>query len=1013
MGRDILEENPYDDTWMEGSTWSPEKGEGDYIFERDFQQRAPEVPPQLTPSQFTEFAFWMPADDGVGEDGKGYNQFSFDGRGHMRRIYDTPSKRILLKCARQVEKTVRVRTNVLMADGSFVRAEDVQVGDRVATLDVPGGGSRMSAGQVVWKSRVYEKPCVRITTRQGHVCEVATTHPMRVWDGWLEAGEVKKGTRLAAVRRSGDFGSQSISSARIRITASLLGDGSWGSNVSLVGLPGPAVEDFKRACEEAGAAYKECSEKNTEALSVRVRVGPVHDWLEQDGLRDTTSEGKFMPSWVFSLSREDTSLFINRLWATDGHVKKNTSSKYSIEYRSISRELVLQLQALLWKFGIPSKIRKNWPATYRNRGEEKCTYTLRVETQEGVRAFLRDIGALGKSEDVPMPDTASNNNRDTYPKEINDLISKIVASRGDEGRHGKLAEKDRSLRTAGLKEKLECAPTKEKLQTYVDFFRRDDRYDQNLVSLLEQHLDTDVFWDTVVSVEHVGTQKCVDFEVRGTHNFVADGFITHNSTYLGNRALCYMSLVPAFKVLYVSPSATQTKTFSADRIKDPIETSPLLSKFTTSMLSSNILEKQFVNRSKITLRYAFLNADRARGIPAYMLTIDELQDIIHENIPVIEQCLSHAPERWKQFIYAGTPKSLDNTIEYYWANHSTQNEWVVPHDCKGGEGGRFWNVLGEKNIGKKGLICSNCGTVINPMHEDSQWARMSQTGSFEGYRIPQLMVPWKDWGEILLDYKRYPRDKFYNEVLGLSYDSGMRPLTQQQLKDCCNPDLSMGDIDKFRKRAYSYPVFMGLDHGTGENSYTVVTLGTYVDSVFTIFFAHRFEGEDVEPQRQLNKIAELVDYFNVKVIGADYGGGYDRNDWLVRKFGPRRLQKFQYLAQGRNKMTWDGKLGRWKIARTELLSDLFNAIKRSGAQSKPVLQFPRWEEFKDPYGQDMLNIYSEYNNSLRKIQYKHSVDKPDDTCHSVLYCWLASMLVIPRPDVVTPVREVDGKPVFT
>ena len=96
------------------------------------------------------------------------------------------------------------------------------------------------------------------------------------------------------------------------------------------------------------------------------------------------------------------------------------------------------------------------------------------------------------------------------------------------------------------------------------------------------------------------------------------------------------------------------------------------------------------------MRYAFLNADRARGIPAYALFIDELQDILGDNIPVIEQCLSHAPEQWKQYVYAGTPKSLDNIIETYWSSHSTQNEWVVPHDCKGGEGGRFWNVLGRR-----------------------------------------------------------------------------------------------------------------------------------------------------------------------------------------------------------------------------------------------------------------------------------------------------------------------------
>src|ERR1700689_1299241 len=56
--------------------------------------------PSITPSQFTEFAFRMPTQDGMG-----YENFSFKGRRHMRRIYDTPARRILLVAARQVEKS--------------------------------------------------------------------------------------------------------------------------------------------------------------------------------------------------------------------------------------------------------------------------------------------------------------------------------------------------------------------------------------------------------------------------------------------------------------------------------------------------------------------------------------------------------------------------------------------------------------------------------------------------------------------------------------------------------------------------------------------------------------------------------------------------------------------------------------------------------------------------------------------------------------------------------------------
>jgi hypothetical protein len=480
------------------------------------------------------------------------------------------------------------------------------------------------------------------------------------------------------------------------------------------------------------------------------------------------------------------------------------------------------------------------------------------------------------------------------------------------------------------------------------------------------------------------------------------------STLLGNIALNYMCMVPAYKVLYVSPSATQTTTFSNDRIKEPIETSPILRGFTTRMLSSNILEKQLINRAKITMRYAFLNADRTRGIPTWLLELDEFQDILSDNVPVIEQTAAHAPPKWKRFIYAGTPKSLDNSLEYYRAKKSTQGEWVVPCDAHGGETGRYWNVLGEKNIGKKGLVCEKCHRLINPMHDDAQWARMVQFHEldtpFEAFRIPQLMVPWKPWNEILLDYDRYPRDRFYNEVLGISYDSGMRPLTTGQLMEVCNERVLMNDIEHYRQLSFTQPIFAGIDWGTGENSYTVVTLATYIDMKFRVFYMHRFTGEEVDPPRQLELLEELINYFNVRLIGTDYGGGFDRNDALIRKFGPQRVQKYQYLARAKKKLEWDPKFGRWKAQRTEVMSDIFNAIKRKRCE------FFSWPQFHEPFGQDMLNIFSEYNEQLRMIQYKHGVDKPDDSFHSFLYCWLVSMIMFPRPDIIAPVREVNNQP---
>lgn len=491
---------------------------------------------------------------------------------------------------------------------------------------------------------------------------------------------------------------------------------------------------------------------------------------------------------------------------------------------------------------------------------------------------------------------------------------------------------------------------------------------------------------------------------------------TEKSTMLGNLALAYSCVIPSHRTLYVSPSALQTKTFSNDRLKEPIETSSLLRRFTTTKLSQNVFEKQFINRSKITLRYAFLTADRTRGIRTDRLLIDELQDIISDNIPIIEHCLSHANKIYKAQVYSGTPKSLDNTIEWYRSNRSTQGEWVVPCDRCGSKAGagRHWNVLGEANIQRKGLSCSRCNELIFPDHDDAQWGFMTewdeQRAPFEGYRISQLMVPWKDWSDIWYEYTNTSRDKFYNEALGLSYDSGLRPMTLAQIRAACNQAISMqpGPLEKIRALAYGQPFFMGVDWGTGENSYTVITIGTYINNKLQVVYVERCTGELLDVDLQLEHIKHLANLFNVRILATDYGGGFDRNDNLMRWCGPKRLVKFQYAPRFSRKVAWDKKLLRFIANRTEVMSDVFNALKRQ------EILLPRWEEFhaegQEPYATDILNIYSEFSEQLKQIKYDHARDKPDDTFHSIVYMTLGSMLIRPRPDIITPKKEEPGHP---
>lgn len=483
------------------------------------------------------------------------------------------------------------------------------------------------------------------------------------------------------------------------------------------------------------------------------------------------------------------------------------------------------------------------------------------------------------------------------------------------------------------------------------------------------------------------------------------------STLLGNKLLSYSCIIQALNALYVSPTNAQTKVFSQDRLKEPIETSEYLKTWTTTKLTDNVFLKKFINRSQITLRYCYQSADRVRGIPADVICIDELQDILTDNIPIIEECASHS--EFKIFMYSGTPKSLDNPLEYYWSEYSTQNEWAVPchrHSIQtpGGMSKVYWNILSENSIGPESLICDRCEKPIFSMDDMSQWVSLNPNvirsipKPYEGFRIPQIMVPWVGWDEIIQKQTTYSRPKFHNEVLGLSYDTGTRPLTRQDLIDNCDPGILLTPDFLRSMRIHiggSKQVYGGLDWGSGENTFTVLSLGCYLQDRFTLFYFKRFEGRESEPAIMIDLISQIIDHWNVQIVGADYGGGFWPNDALIRKFGWRRIAKYQYSTPNA-KVRWEDGLKRFLVNRTEVMSDIFNAIKR-----RNVFRFPRWEDFQNPFGSDCLNIFSEFNEQRRENVYKKSPSVTDDTFHSILLCFLASMLTHPRPDVVAPMRD--------
>ena len=159
------------------------------------------------------------------------------------------------------------------------------------------------------------------------------------------------------------------------------------------------------------------------------------------------------------------------------------------------------------------------------------------------------------------------------------------------------------------------------------------------------------------------------------------------SSTLANLILFLSSAFRNHNTLFVTPAQMQTVQFSTDRLKPLINFSPTFkAAMTDSTCVDKVLQQSFRNQSMCHLRFAYLNADRIRGISADTLLADEIQDILLENLPVIEEVLSFKDEENKPFmkrrVYSGTPKSTSSALNHYWSQ-SSQNEWVVKCSCRG------------------------------------------------------------------------------------------------------------------------------------------------------------------------------------------------------------------------------------------------------------------------------------------------------------------------------------------
>ena len=464
------------------------------------------------------------------------------------------------------------------------------------------------------------------------------------------------------------------------------------------------------------------------------------------------------------------------------------------------------------------------------------------------------------------------------------------------------------------------------------------------------------------------------------------------STTQANRHITYSALIPFFRSIYVSPTGKQTKRFSNDRLRKSIQTSDFIQKyFIDNSTTDQVFEKTLINRATIFLGYCYLTADSLRGLSADMLNIDEYQDIVSDNIPVLRETL--AASDYKLFMATGTPKTYDNHLEQMW-QESTRNIWLIP--CKNCGVHNRLDKDPEAMIKEHGLVCKKCGTIVSP--KDGFWYSLSPDSRIAGFHISQLqtgrLMKKENWLDFYHNkYLKYSKKELYNEVFGLSYDDADKPITISDLKECAKGEWIEKMDNSVTKRANLY---MGVDWGEEKGSWNVAVVGGFVDNTFQIFYIRKFtRKESRNPDLVIKELKDIFYRFGCKVMGCDHGAGHKENLRLQEKIGFKRVWEIYHSANKKKMWDWKENELMYVTSRTKVMQNVIYPIQ----EGKMIL--PKWEymsktteEDRKLY-EDFTSLNKEYSERLRRIKYDH--DGPDDIMQATVYCKFVTHVNEDRP----------------
>jgi len=465
-------------------------------------------------------------------------------------------------------KCVTGDTRVVDADtGAYVPITEMHWGKRTLAWD----GWRMRPAKVSAFVPQGKREIFELRTRTGLRIRATANHPFRMLDRWVPLSELRAGDRIAVARDIPVFGKTPIPDWEATLLGLMISEGPCDTpgysptyttaDPALVALLEStlAASGLGEITYNGNFGYRLVNHKGRGGTAERNRT---HGWL-RDFKLDVGAGDKFVPQGIFTAPESSVRLFLQALFSGDGSIYHSDGGVF-LEYYSKSRRLIEDVHHLLLRFGIFSLIREKTTAI----GTRACK--IQITDKDQILRFARRVGFAPGSvkqrvlEEQVLPMIAAQprkkSNFDTLPTEAWAMAAKAARVAG------------MSLSSLGIRmssrQSMPTAPAARVALMSADPY-------------IEPLPDGPV-WDEVERIEAAGAEEVFDISVPILHNFIANDFVVHNSTYArcgiivnvtplepeweGHVTLEFSNTTPLPAKIYANEGVAQMLFFESDEV---------------------------------------------------------------------------------------------------------------------------------------------------------------------------------------------------------------------------------------------------------------------------------------------------------------------------------------------------------------------------------------------------------------------------------------------------------------